>query len=475
MSAELTEGYCLACNLPYYEEGWNGSGNLEYRNERCKLDLYYPAGDTDFVTVVWFHGGGLQSGEKEIPKEFRNRDVAVVAPNYRLSSARAKCPDYLEDAAAAVAWVFNHIGEYGGDPDKIYVSGGSGGGYLVAMLALVPEYLGRHGISPMKLAGVMPISGQMTTHFQIVNERAGVVAIGPNLVTEIDEFAPLHHIRKDTPPLTLYVGDPAIEWPARPEENQLLAAMLTRVAGNPRVKCVSLPGFDHGDVYPPSFMLMLKEIQAVELQKFLAAREEPQLEIRSAILSAGQSGPDENAWHLADWGKLTTRAGKSFAPDSKIAFLYDENFLYFRFDGGEPSPERMVQKVTGHDAIGLWEGDCVDIYLSPDPGAPEKAFQLIVAPDGSVYDADFGAFGGSGPGWNPQGVRVSSHIADQCWIVELVIPFAEIGGRPKSGAMSGNVYRHRLAGGSDQSANWSPTMIMLNHFPQAFGRFVFTR
>jgi len=254
-------------NLPYYESGVPGNGDLDYRQERCRLDLYRPTGEPGFATIVWFHGGGLQSGDKEIPAILKNRGLAVAAPSYRLSSARAKCPDYLEDAAAAVAWVFRHIADYGGDPDRIYLSGGSGGGYLAAMLALNPDYLAKHQIASLRLAGVMPISGQMTTHFQIVNERSGVIAMGPNPIPVIDEYAPLHYIRQQTPPLFLITGDPAIEWPGRPEENRLLAALLTRVAMNPRVECTTLAGFDHGDIYDPGLLLALKKIQEWELQK----------------------------------------------------------------------------------------------------------------------------------------------------------------------------------------------------------------
>ena len=175
-------------DLPYYEPGWAGSGDAEYRQERCKLDLHCPA-QPGFATIVWFHGGGLQAGEKEIPEILKNRGVAVAAPNYRLSSARARCPDYLEDAAAAVAWVLRHVAGYGGDPAKVYVSGGSGGAYLAAMLGLAPEYLERHGLSPRQLAGVLPVSGQMSTHFQIVNERSGTVSMAPNPVPVIDRYA----------------------------------------------------------------------------------------------------------------------------------------------------------------------------------------------------------------------------------------------------------------------------------------------
>ena len=91
-----------------------------YVNERCVLDIYYPKEKKDFATIIWFHGGGLYTGNKSVPYSLKKKNVAVVAPNYRLHP-KVKAPVYIEDAAAAVAWVFKNIEKYGGDPDKIFI------------------------------------------------------------------------------------------------------------------------------------------------------------------------------------------------------------------------------------------------------------------------------------------------------------------------------------------------------------------
>ena len=69
----------------------SGSETDTYRQERCKLDIYYPENKKDFSTIVWFHGGGMEGGNKFIPKELREQGFAVVAVNYRLSP-KAKNP-----------------------------------------------------------------------------------------------------------------------------------------------------------------------------------------------------------------------------------------------------------------------------------------------------------------------------------------------------------------------------------------------
>ena len=92
------EEYSIEKDISYYSSPPN-----EYANERCKLDIYYPTNKTNFATVIWFHGGGLRGGQKKIPSLLQSKGMAIVAVNYRLFP-KAKCPEYIEDSAAAVAW-----------------------------------------------------------------------------------------------------------------------------------------------------------------------------------------------------------------------------------------------------------------------------------------------------------------------------------------------------------------------------------
>ena len=252
-------------DISYYEADAQKTGDAEYLAERCKLDLYLPEGEKNFPTLVWFHGGGLSAGNKHCSKEFNLGRIAVAAVNYRLSGKRAQCPDYIYDAAAAVAWVRKHIAEYGGDPAKVYVSGHSAGGYLTAMLALDPKYLKTFGCDPHDLAGYLPISGQMTTHFRILAERREKGSSVPGVV--LDEYAPIQLAGKNVPPMVLLVGDPAIEFPARVEENLLLAARLRRVYGNTGVKCHSIPDCTHGEVEYPAVTYLNRHIASPAQRK----------------------------------------------------------------------------------------------------------------------------------------------------------------------------------------------------------------
>jgi len=236
-------------DIPYYDADFPQTGNREYLQSRCKLDLRTPDGKKGFPTLIWFHGGGITGGSKGYPPGIDPGQIAVATVNYRLSGDKAQCPDYIYDAAAAVAWVLKHIEEYGGDPQLVYVSGHSAGGYLAAMTALAPKYLNSFGADPKQLAAVLPVSGQMTTHFQVLNERRKKAPSTPQIL--LDEYAPIANASKDAPPMILIVGDTDIEWPARVEENQLLEARLRRNFGDKSVRCLAFPSFNHGTVVTP--------------------------------------------------------------------------------------------------------------------------------------------------------------------------------------------------------------------------------
>lgn len=238
-------------DIPYR----TGDKLTDAMKERCKLDVYYPEGGKDVPAVVWFHGGGLKNGEKSIPKALQGKGVIVIAANYRLSP-KGKAPEYIEDAAAAVAWAFGNVEKYGGSKKKVFVSGHSAGGYLTSMIGLDKKWLKAHDIDADAIAGLVPFSGQAMTHSTIRAER-GLEERRPLL----DEMAPLYHVRKDCPPMLIVSGDRNKELNGRYEESAYFWRMMKEV-GHKDVELLELQGYDHGGMAEPAFPLLLKFIQA---------------------------------------------------------------------------------------------------------------------------------------------------------------------------------------------------------------------
>ena len=233
---------------------------------KCRLDIYYPENQQGLVTLIYFHGGGLTIGDKEIPSNFYNRKIITVSPNYRLSP-ESKCPSYIEDCTAAVAWTFKHIKEYGGDPNSIYISGSSSGAYLATLIFMNKNLLSKYDIDADSLAGLFSFSGQMTTHFTICRER------GLNVYSDtqiVDEYAPLNYVRMTLKPMYFYIGDSTLDMPGRYVQNKEMTNRL-KDAGNPNVYLRELKGKDHLTMTSPCMdstcIILRKIIASVDTNK----------------------------------------------------------------------------------------------------------------------------------------------------------------------------------------------------------------
>lgn len=228
-------------DIPYK----SGDKLSAYETERCKLDLYLPAGKKDFPTLVWFHGGGLTGGSKDSPKTraigsgLAQEGVGMVVVNYRLSP-KAKYPAYVDDAAAAVAWTLKNIAQHGGDPKRVHVGGHSAGGYLTLLVGMDARRLAAHGVKPSDLAGLIPVSGQVMTHYTIRGERG----LSKHTVVA-DDAAPVYWAEaKGMAPMLVLWADK--DMPTRAEENAYLVSLLQAAKQN--VTGLMIQDRDHGSV-----------------------------------------------------------------------------------------------------------------------------------------------------------------------------------------------------------------------------------
>lgn len=202
------------------------------------LDIYLPE-CRQFPVFVYFHGGGLEYGDKArqqvLYKYLTDHGVAVVAPNYRMYPD-ARYPDFLVDSAKAVAWVFQNMRSYG-IATGIYVGGSSAGGYISQMLCFDESWLTVHGINPSDISGYLHDAGQPTCHFNVLRERGE-----DTRRVIIDETSPLYHIdssRSDSPMLII-VSDNDME--NRYEQTMLLVSTLKHFGHTENVKLKVMHG-----------------------------------------------------------------------------------------------------------------------------------------------------------------------------------------------------------------------------------------
>ena len=245
----IVANYSYDRNVPY-----RGNTGDEYASKMCRLDIAYQPDVQNAPVVVWFHGGGLTGGSREIPSGLLTDGMVVVGVEYRLSP-HVKTMEIVDDAAAAVAWVFDNIGKYGGDTSSIYIAGHSAGGYLVDMVGLDKKLLARYGKDADKLAGIIPFSGQVITHFETRNQR-GLKPLQPT----IDETAPLFHVRKDCAPILILSGDREKELYGRYEESAYFYRLF-KLLGHPDVTLYELGGFDHSSMRDAAFPLAVRFIR----------------------------------------------------------------------------------------------------------------------------------------------------------------------------------------------------------------------
>lgn len=223
--------------------------NLVYQENTGKagmLDLYLPEEKRCRTLLLFFHGGGLESGDKTDDRNICNElaacGIAVVSANYRMYP-EAVYPQYIEDAARTVAWSLKHVTEYI-TYDQILIGGISAGAYLSMMLHFQPKFLAEYDINERQIAGYVFDAGQPTVHYNILRERGK----DPHSV-RIDEAAPLYYLEGERPTaqnqrFLILVSDQDIA--GRREQNELLIrTMETHGYEKSQINYQVMKGYHH--------------------------------------------------------------------------------------------------------------------------------------------------------------------------------------------------------------------------------------
>ena len=215
--------------------------------DRHKLNIWVPTGTkkTDKLPVIVFlYGGGWYSGARDdygfAGRAFAKQGFIVVIPDYRIVP-EGHWPDFLQDSAAAVAWTDAHIGNYGGDPDRIALSGHSAGAYNAVMLALDPQWMKAAGSDASVIRGVAALSGPYDF---APFEKGGRADVAMGDIRPVERTQPIAFVRADAPPL--WLGHGTADTVVRVRNSRNLAAAVHKVGGAATLR--TYDGLSHNDL-----------------------------------------------------------------------------------------------------------------------------------------------------------------------------------------------------------------------------------
>ncbi|MGA7436876.1 MAG: alpha/beta hydrolase [Luteibacter sp.] len=195
------------------------------------LDVYAPRNADHAPVVVYFFGGDWQEGKRQwnrwMGEALAKNGIVAVIPDYRLWPAVGMA-GFLTDAANAVRWVHDHVGEFGGSPGDIFLMGHSSGGHVAAMLATDKPWLEKVGMQPRDLAGWIGIAG--TYDFLPIDDDADYVGMFGTTPDEQAASQPVNFVDGDEPPALLLQGEKDTE--VYPSEAVSMAARY-EAAGEP--------------------------------------------------------------------------------------------------------------------------------------------------------------------------------------------------------------------------------------------------
>jgi acetyl esterase/lipase len=270
--------------LPFWfrRRGVERIKNLSYvedttrRRHRC--DIYRPKGGTTGAPVLLqIHGGAWVISNKDqqampLVNLMAARGWVCVSINYGLSP-RITWPEHLVNCKLALAWIREHIVEYGGDPSFVAVTGGSAGGHLTAMMGLTandPQWQPGFADTDTSVQAIVPFYGvydwtasatKRDRDLRRLLERSVVKQPFAEAHAIYEAASPMNHVGADAPPALVIHG--SLDTLVPVTEARAFVAALRAVSNQP-VAYAELRGAHHGfDVF--NSIRSLHTIAAVDL------------------------------------------------------------------------------------------------------------------------------------------------------------------------------------------------------------------
>ncbi|MEM7739301.1 MAG: alpha/beta hydrolase [Pseudomonadota bacterium] len=223
---------------------WEREKDIAYGElERQKLDVYMPTGEGPHPVLVFVHGGSWYYGSKDdypwLGRRFASEGYVTAIINYRLSPAFGY-DEFVADTAKAVAFVHNEAERWGGDPEKLFISGHSAGAYNVVQVALAPEFLEAEGKSTDIIDAVAALAGPYS--FLPLDSDTTRDAFGQ--ADDLEATQPVNRLSADAPDMIFLHG--ADDDVVVPKNSTEMARLLTELGV--RAESIVYDDVDHIEI-----------------------------------------------------------------------------------------------------------------------------------------------------------------------------------------------------------------------------------
>ena len=178
---------------------------------------------------------------------------------------------------------------------------------------------------------------------------------------------------------------------------------------------------------------------------------------------------DDAVWKGARELALTKlEFGEAANGKTRVLVAYDQDKLYLAAECSDDpvTLKNLVADATQHDADGIWNDDCVELFIDPT-GKRATYYQIIINSKGVTWDGYHDSPGSPDSGWEPK-YDSTVKVGTDKWVVELAIPLAAFDRTPeRSKTWTFNASRTRTAAG--EISFWRAPMDTSSHRPAQFG------
>ncbi|HET9449040.1 MAG TPA: alpha/beta hydrolase [Steroidobacteraceae bacterium] len=129
-----------------------------------RLDVYLPKNPVKNAPVLLFlHGGGFMEGDRAhygyVATPYVQKGIITVVSGYRMAKRGVPYPAQSDDTKAAIVWIHKNIARFGGDPNKLFLSGHSVGATLSGDVSFDRSWMKKAGVPHDAIKGIAAISG----------------------------------------------------------------------------------------------------------------------------------------------------------------------------------------------------------------------------------------------------------------------------------------------------------------------------